>query len=297
MVRPDDDLVWLRLHISGVRGGDGKLRYTVSHVEDITVRHRQELELRASEQRYRTVVESSPASSPASTATAASPTSAPRSSSLTGMPVERRDRPHGQHLRRGRRGAVEQRARPRVQRAASGSTPSGRCRMPDGGVMWFQSRAVPEFGEDGTVEHVLVMNTDITALKRPRPSWPTRRCTTRSPAWPTGRCCSTSWRASWPAASGRPHASGCCSSTSTGSRWSTTRSATPPATSCSSRSADAAERRAAPDRHGGPPRRRRVRRAHRGLRRPARPDRAGPAHPRRCSRSRSSSTATRCSPP
>ena len=31
---------------------------------------------------------------------------------------------------------------------------------------WFQSRAVPEFGEDGAVEHVLVMNTDITALKR-----------------------------------------------------------------------------------------------------------------------------------
>ncbi|MEI4927632.1 PAS domain S-box protein, partial [Klebsiella pneumoniae] len=51
----------LRLHVSGVRAHDGKLRYTVSHVEDITVRHRQELELRASEQRYRTVVESSPA--------------------------------------------------------------------------------------------------------------------------------------------------------------------------------------------------------------------------------------------
>ena len=61
MIRPDDVMLWLRLHISGVRGGDGKLRYTVSHAEDITERHRQELELRASEQRYRTVVESSPA--------------------------------------------------------------------------------------------------------------------------------------------------------------------------------------------------------------------------------------------
>ncbi len=50
--------------------------------------------------------------------------------------------------------------------AASGSTPSGRCPCPTGGVLWFQSRAVPEFGEDGEVEHVLVMNTDITALKR-----------------------------------------------------------------------------------------------------------------------------------
>ncbi len=36
----------------------------------------------------------------------------------------------------------------------------------DGEVMWFQSRAVPEFDEHGNVEYVLVMNTDITALKR-----------------------------------------------------------------------------------------------------------------------------------
>jgi len=39
--------------------------------------------------------------------------------------------------------------------------------IPAGGqTQWYQSRAVPEISEDGVVEHVLVMTTDITALKR-----------------------------------------------------------------------------------------------------------------------------------
>ncbi|MGZ4704778.1 MAG: PAS domain S-box protein, partial [Acidimicrobiales bacterium] len=36
VLRPDGATIWVRLHISAVRGGDHKLRYTVSHVEDIT---------------------------------------------------------------------------------------------------------------------------------------------------------------------------------------------------------------------------------------------------------------------
>ena len=88
MVRDSGELVWLRLHISGVRGHDDKMRYTVSHVEDITVRHRQELELRASEQRYRTVVESSPAIIARFDRDRRLTYLSPAFESLTGIPVE-----------------------------------------------------------------------------------------------------------------------------------------------------------------------------------------------------------------
>ncbi len=49
---------------------------------------------------------------------------------------------------------------------ASGWTPSGRCPWTTGGCCGSSRRAVPEFNEAGRVDHVLVMNTDITALKR-----------------------------------------------------------------------------------------------------------------------------------
>ena len=149
-----------------MRGGDGKLRYTVSHVEDITERHRQELELRASEQRYRTVVESSPA------------VIARFDRDLRLVYLSPGLRAAHRHARSTGCSATPPTSSGWPTRA-SGATPSTGCSssgdrldtewevpMPDGGILWFQSRAVPEFGEDGEVEHVLVMNTDITALKR-----------------------------------------------------------------------------------------------------------------------------------
>ncbi len=165
MLRPDDVMLWLRLHISGVRGGDGKLRYTVSHAEDITERHRQELELRASEQRYRTVVESSPAVIARFDRNHRLVYLSPAFEQLTGVPVERvlghtasifGVADEGQWLN----------ALDRVFSSGERHDTEWEVPMPDGGLLWFQSRAVPEFGEDGEVEHVLVMNTDITALKR-----------------------------------------------------------------------------------------------------------------------------------
>jgi hypothetical protein len=65
------------------------------------------------------------------------------------------------------------------------------------------------------------------------PSSSTRRRTTRSPVWPTARCSPSAWTAPCRAPSTAPRSS---SSTSTTSRWSTTRSAKRRATSCWSRS-------------------------------------------------------------
>jgi diguanylate cyclase (GGDEF)-like protein/PAS domain S-box-containing protein len=50
------EMVWCRVHSAAVRSDDGSLRYTVSHVEDITERVRRDAELRASEERFRTLV-------------------------------------------------------------------------------------------------------------------------------------------------------------------------------------------------------------------------------------------------
>jgi diguanylate cyclase (GGDEF)-like protein/PAS domain S-box-containing protein len=166
MVRHDGEVRWLRLHISGVPGGDGKLRYVVSHVEDVTERHRQELEMRASEQRYRTVVESSPAVivrfDEARRVTYVSPAFESYADVTVAEVLGQRasDFPLADEV--GRWDHVLDRVFSSGERLDAEWEVPGR----DGSVLWFQSRAVPEFGEDGKVHHVLVMNTDITALKR-----------------------------------------------------------------------------------------------------------------------------------
>ena len=81
---------------------------------------------------------------------------------------------------------------------------------------------------------------------------------------------------SWPSATDRRRRR-CCSSTSTTSRPSTTASATRPATSCSSPSPTGSSDCVRGQRHRGPPRRRRVRRAARERRRPAGRHRRRPA--------------------
>ncbi len=164
VVRPDGALLWVRLHISLVRSGDGKLRYAVSHVEDITERHRQEVELRASEERYRTLVENSPAlvtrfdrdmrliyaSPPLERATSVQIGGVlGETTQVFGLQDDLRwERSVRQVFESGYRLDTEWEV------------------VADGQTQWYQSRAVPEIGEDGVVEHVLVMTTDITALKR-----------------------------------------------------------------------------------------------------------------------------------
>ena len=164
VVRPDGEILWARLHISSVRSGDGKLRYTVSHVEDITERHRQEVELQASEERYRTLVENSPALVTRFDRDMrliyASPLLERATSVQLGGVLGESKQVFGleDDLR------WERSVR---QVFESGSRLDTEWEiLAEGETKWFQSRAVPEISEDGVVEHVLVMTTDITALKR-----------------------------------------------------------------------------------------------------------------------------------
>jgi diguanylate cyclase (GGDEF)-like protein/PAS domain S-box-containing protein len=164
VVRPEGELIWVRLHISSVRTGDGKLRYTVSHIEDITERHRQEVELQASEERYRTLVENSPAIVTRFDRDLqlvyASPTLRQASGARPGGDLDTTAKSlgieHDVRWERSVRQVFETGHRLDTEWEVTG----------DGQAAWYQSRAVPEIGDQGVVEHVLVMTTDITALKR-----------------------------------------------------------------------------------------------------------------------------------
>lgn len=163
--RAGHGVVWLRLHVAAVRDERRNLRYMLAHAEDITLRHLQELELRSSEERYRTLVENSPAI------------------------VARFDgdgalvylSPSFEHHASGSEGRTA--TDPMVVLGAAQQTEAWHRAIDhvigtgsrvdwewdvqiEGAQHWFQSRAVPETGDGGSVEHVLVMNTDITALKR-----------------------------------------------------------------------------------------------------------------------------------
>ncbi|MEJ5256255.1 MAG: PAS domain S-box protein, partial [Acidimicrobiales bacterium] len=164
--RGDGELGWFRAHSAAVRSKDGVLRYLVTHLEDITERHRQEAELRLSEQRYRTLVENSPALVTRFDRQGRMVYVSPAISEL--IPVDPEELT-------GRTSAVftDDEQEYRQWFAALERVFEGGQRLDTeweiqvgNGVRWFQSRAVPEFGPDGEVEHVLVMSTDITAVKR-----------------------------------------------------------------------------------------------------------------------------------
>ncbi len=164
-LRADDGVRWLRAHSAAVRGSDGALRYLVTHLEDITERHQNEIDLRVSEERYRTLVENSPAVV----------TRFDRDGRMVFMsPAIEEFLPFSREQLLGETSELfAQNHDAYLQWFTSlrrvfdtGQRHDSEWEIPVGdGARWFQSRAVPEFDEDGEVEYVLVMNTDITALK------------------------------------------------------------------------------------------------------------------------------------
>ena len=146
ILRPDGQVVWCRSHSAVVRSRGGTVRYVVSHFEDITERRRHEAELRASEERYRTLVENSPAT----VSRFGRDGHLVYTSDTTGL---------GDRTEAWREVISRVVATGRRVDAEWATTVDGQQR-------WYQSRAVPELDEHGEVEFVLVVDTDITPLKR-----------------------------------------------------------------------------------------------------------------------------------
>jgi diguanylate cyclase (GGDEF)-like protein/PAS domain S-box-containing protein len=164
---PDDRPVrWFRVHIAAVRATSGAIRYLVSHLEDITARHQQESELRVSEERYRSLVENSPAVVTRFDRTGRMVYMSPSFDSIGPFRVGEVIGQTSEVLAQGDDYRKWQTALRRVFDTGQRHDTEWEIEVGDGHMMWFQSRAVPEFDEHGQVEYVLVMNTDITALKR-----------------------------------------------------------------------------------------------------------------------------------
>jgi diguanylate cyclase (GGDEF)-like protein/PAS domain S-box-containing protein len=163
-LRPRGETVWGRVHIAGVRTPDGALHYTVSHVEDITERVERDVALRTSEQRYRTLVENLPSLifrydralnlmfvSPSVEKLPGMDPAAPAVATVDFRGHHDEER-WTQYLR---------------QVIETGQRSDAEFELHTGGrSYWYQTRAVPEYDERGEVAHVLVVSSEITALKR-----------------------------------------------------------------------------------------------------------------------------------
>ena len=145
--RPDRTMVWGRVHIGAVRGPDGSLRDTVAHIEDVSDRVRRDAEPR----RQRAALPHA-RRAPARPRGALRPRPAPGAGGAGADPVTVDDGDRWQEL---------------VQQVIETGQPHETQfeTVVDGHHTWYQARAVPEHDERGEVAHVLVVSSDITALK------------------------------------------------------------------------------------------------------------------------------------
>ncbi len=165
ILRPDGSVVWGSLHAAPVRSGDGSTRYTVTHVEDVTDRHQREEDLRISEERYRTLVENSPNVVMRFDRDLEAVYVSHAIEEVVGLSPDVVLGHTEELFALGEEGQAWRQALEMVFRTGRRLDREWELSI-DGVHFWFQSRAVPEFDADGQVEHVLVVNSDITALKR-----------------------------------------------------------------------------------------------------------------------------------
>ncbi len=163
--RPDGSVVWGHVHAAPVRSTDGNLRYTVTHIEDVTVRHVREAELRTSEERYRTLVENSPNVIMRFDRHTGATYVSHALEELTGVPASRVVGRTNDLFAGGEEGLRWREAIESVFATGRRLDREWELTLRDQHY-WFQSRAVPEFDGEGRIEHVLVVTSDITALKR-----------------------------------------------------------------------------------------------------------------------------------
>jgi PAS domain S-box-containing protein len=161
-MRPDGSSVWVHVSMAPLMDPDGSPEGLIAIVEDIAERHEAEDRLRASENRYRSLVDASSAIVWNADANGNFTASQESWQSSTGQDA-------GRYAGWGWAAAIHPDDRERVQTLWRAAVAEGRAvdtetriwNAPTLSYRWYSSRAVPRRGADGTVEEWVGACTDI----------------------------------------------------------------------------------------------------------------------------------------